>query len=87
MKAWLKGGLIALGILILQVTISFICAAIMAPRCSECAIVCVIPLVPNMYFSSIFHILGWQLILIEILIYFVIGAIIGFIIGKIKSLA
>jgi hypothetical protein len=86
MKAWLKGGLIALGILILQVIISFICAAIMAPKCGECSIVCMFVLYPNMYFFSWVP-AGIIYILVQVLVYFVIGAIIGLIIGKIKSRA
>jgi hypothetical protein len=86
MKTWLKGGIVASVILILQVIISFIGAAIMAPKCGECSIVFMLVLYPKMYFFSWVP-AGIIFILVQILVYFSIGAIIGFIIGKIKSRA
>ena len=84
MKAGLKGGLIGLGVLILQLTISFICAAIMAPKCGECSVVCMFPFYLNMYLFSWIP-SGIMYVLIQIITYFLIGTLIGFIIGIIKS--
>ena len=89
MKAWLKGGMIGMGIYLVFSLFIFLKMFFVGECINECAFIFIFLVVPS---SIIFPFFGtghassfWIYWILNILIVFMVVSVIGFVIGKIKQ--
>ena len=88
LPAWLKGAIVSEIILIILFAVSFICDYTLGQNCfgAWCESGCFFPIFHInwiAFHTGVYN--WWAMVLTGIAIHFIVGALIGFIVGKIKK--